>query len=194
MAELEKNPAARHARGLYAGCGNGRNYLNLVRAGLDVIGLDVSTAGLAQITSKEPSLAGKLACCDFLEYDCGRFGYIVAIQSFQHGDAARTMAYFRKAADMLDAGGLLFVRVNAADTDIGHPHTITESASGGFTVLYEDGPKRGLLIHFFSQEGLEVAVASSGLRMRRPPKKVTTKRAGERGSWSQWEMVAEREV
>ena len=30
------------ARGLYIGCGNGRNYLPLVAGGLDLIGLDIS--------------------------------------------------------------------------------------------------------------------------------------------------------
>jgi len=194
LAELARRPEIQHSRGLYVGCGNGRNYLKLAGADLDVIGLDVSAAGLEQIASKEPSLAHKLVQCDFLNYDNGMFGYIVAIQSFQHGDAARTAEYFRRAAAMLDAGGLLFVRVNAADTDVGHPHRITERSGGGFTVLYEGGPKSGLHVHFFSRGELEAAVTGSGLRMTRPPRMVTTKRpGGAPGSWSQWEMVAARE-
>lgn len=188
VCELGKNPDIRRSHGLYVGCGNGRNYLELARTGLAVIGLDVSAGGLEQIAIREPSLAAKLAHGDFL--DChGRFGFIIAIQSFQHGDASRVSEYFRKAAGMLADGGLLFVRVNAADTDIGHAHRVVEAADGGFTVLYEDGPKRGLNIHFFSREELEAAMAGSGLQMRRPPKKVTVRRSSGRGSWSQWEMV-----
>ena len=189
VIELGKNPGIHHSRGLYAGCGNGRNYLKLVRAGLDVIGLDVSAAGLEQIAAREPSLATKLVHGDFLDYH-GRFGFIVAIQSFQHGDAFRAGEYFHKASGMLADGGLLFVRVNAADTDVYRAHRVVERANGGFTVLYEDGPKRGLHIHFFSREELEETVASSGLHMKHPPKKVTTQRPGGRGSWSQWEMIA----
>ena len=188
-AELEKRPEIRRSRGLYVGCGNGRNYLGLAKSGLDIIGLDVSAVGLGQIAAKEPSLAPKLVHGDFLGYS-GRFGFIVAIQSFQHGDASRAAGYFRKAASMLEAGGLLFVRVNDADTDIVHPHRVTEGADGGFTVLYEDGPKRGLHIHFFSLYELEAAVAGSGMHMMRPPRKVTVRRGVGRGSWSQWEMVA----
>lgn len=189
VAELGKNPDIHRSRGLYAGCGNGRNYLELVGAGLDIIGLDVSAAGLEQIATREPSLAPRLVQGDFLDYD-GRFGYIITIQSFQHGDASRVSGYFRKAASMLAGGGLLFVRVNAADTDVGHTHHTVERSNGGFTVMYEDGPKRGLRVHFFSREELEAAVTGSGLRMKYPPKKVTTRRPGGRGSWSQWEMVA----
>jgi hypothetical protein len=33
--------------GLYAGCGNGRNYLPLVAGGLDLVGIDVSAEALA---------------------------------------------------------------------------------------------------------------------------------------------------
>ena len=193
VAELEKKPEIYHSRGIYVGCGNGRNYLELAKTGLDVMGLDVSATGLRQIAAKEPSLASKLVCGDFLDHH-GRFGYMIAIQSFQHGDTARVMDYFRKAAGMLERGGLLFVRVNAADTSVEHAHRVTERTNGGFTVLYEDGPKNGLHIHFFSREELEAVVADSGLRIVRPPKMVTTQRSNGRGQWSQWEIIAGREA
>ena len=193
VAELDENPDIRRSLGLYAGCGNGRNYLELARAGLGIIGLDVSAAGLAQIAEREPALAPKLVCDDFLNHT-GKYGYIVAIQSFQHGDAVRTSEYFRKAGGMLADGGLLFVRVNAADTDICRAHRVVESSGGGFTVLYEDGPKSGLHIRFFSRDGLEAAVVGSGMRMKRTPKKITARRPDGGGSWSQWEMVANLEA
>ncbi len=193
VVELKKKPEIYHSRGIYVGCGNGRNYLNLAKAGLDIVGLDVSATGLGQIAAKEPTLAPKLVCGDFLDHR-GRFGYVVAIQSFQHGDASRVSAYFRKAAEMLERGGLLFVRVNAADTCVGYAHRVTERTNGGFTILYEDGPKSGLYIHFFSRKELESVVTDSGLRIMYPPKMVTIQRSNGRGQWSQWEIVAERGV
>ena len=182
-----------NSRGLYVGCGNGRNYLEFVRAGLDVVGLDVSTIGLAQISKRKPSLAHKLVCSDFLDY-YGRFDYIIAIQSFQHGDYAKVTRYFQKAAEMLNVGGILFVRVNAVGTDIGHPHHIIESRDGGFTIQYEGGPKNGLYIHFFSYNELINMMIGSGLYIKRLPKKVVTQRPNGNGSWSQWEVVAGREI
>ncbi len=40
------------ARGLYVGCGNGRNYLPLVEAGLDLTGLDISAAAISQLAAR----------------------------------------------------------------------------------------------------------------------------------------------
>ena len=124
-----------------------------------------------------------------------RSGLIGAVMSTTRRPCTRTAAVLpQAAAAMLDAGGLLFVRVNAADTDVGHSHRITERSGGGFTILYEGGPKSGLHVHFFSRGELEAAVTGSGLRMTRPPRMVTTKRPeGAPGSWSQWELVAARE-
>ena len=119
------------------------------------------------------------------------FGYIVAIQSFQHGGAARMAGYFCKAACLLDAGGLLFVRVNSANTKVVHAHRITESDGDGFTAVYGEGPKRGLPIRFLSRAGLERVVRLSGLCMVCEPKSVSVAR--DYGSWSQWEMIAQRQ-
>ncbi len=165
MEWLEQNPEIRNSRGLYAGCGNGRNYVTLTHSGLDITGLDVSTVGLEQIVTKDPSLASKLVQGDMIDH-AGMYGYIIAIQSFQHEDTTGVHEYFRKIASMLRAGGMLFVRVNAVSTDINHAHVITEQASGGFIILYKNGPKSGLRIHFFSKEELLSMVAASGLVVR----------------------------
>ena len=186
MVEVKPN-----TRGLYVGCGNGRNYLEFIRAGLNVVGLDVSTVGLAQISEREPS--ARLVCSDFLDYH-GMFDYIIAIQSFQHGDHVRVTKYFQMASEMLNARGLLFVRVNATSTEIGHPHTITEKRDGSFTIRYESGPKKGLDIHFFSRNELEDVVIGCGLDIKQHPRKVTAQRPNGNGSWSQWEMIAGREI
>ena len=136
ITELEGRPDLFRSKGLYAGCGNGRNFVMLAKAGLNVIGLDVSAVGLEQISAREPALANRLVLGDFLEYT-GRFGYIIAIQSFQHGHKSRVKCYFSRAARMLKNNGLLFVRVNASDTDIYHSHEIIEKADdGGFTIQW----------------------------------------------------------
>lgn len=193
VSEVKKKRSIFNSHGLYVGCGNGRNYVWLSKAGLDIIGLDVSEVGLKQISVREPWLAGKLVHGNFTDYD-GRFGYIISIQSFQHGNKSVTDDYFHRAAGMLEHNGLLFVRVNASDTDVLYNHSIVEKTNGGFTVLYNDGPKTGLQIHFFSKDELEEVVRDSGLRMLQPPKKVVIERTKKRGSWSQWEMVATLEV
>lgn len=193
LAELDRRPNVRRLRGLYVGCGNGRNYVPLAAGGLDIVGLDVSREGLRQVASKEPSLAANLVCGDFLEYG-GRFGYIVSIQSFQHGAQSVSERYFRRAGAMLAPGGLLFVRVNGASTEIAHPHDILEESDAGFTALYLAGPKRGLHVRFFTKVGLERVVAESGLLMASGPSSVAARRTGRDGSWVQWEMVAVKEA
>ena len=189
---LAERPEHRAGKGLYAGCGNGRNYIMLSRSGLDITGLDVSAVGLRQIAEKEPWLAPRLVCSDFLDYAGGPFDYLVSIQSFQHGTSKTAEAYFRKAAQVLAPDGLLFLRVNASDTDVVHPHYITEKSDGSFTVLYEDGPKHGLHVHFFSLHELEVLISDNCMRCISEPKKVTTSRQGGHGAWSQWEIIAAR--
>jgi hypothetical protein len=41
-------------RGRYIGCGNGRNLIPLLDAGLDLIGLDISTGAIAQLHQQHP--------------------------------------------------------------------------------------------------------------------------------------------
>ena len=191
LTVLEQNPEIRRQRGLYVGCGNGRNYIMLAKAGLDLIGLDVSGIGFRQISEKKPELAHNLVQSDFSTYVTAlKFGYVVAIQSFQHGNKAVTSSYFEKAVDTLVPNGLLFVRVNAVGTDILYAHTITEESEDGFTALYHDGPKKGLHIRFFSENGLNRVLNSVGLRTLRTPEKLVTRRNVKDGSWVQWEVVA----
>jgi hypothetical protein len=52
--------ATRHglSRGLYIGCGNGRNLVPLLDAGLDLTGLDISPEAIAQLRVRRPDRAG----------------------------------------------------------------------------------------------------------------------------------------
>jgi SAM-dependent methyltransferase len=193
---LRADPRAWSGSGLYVGCGNGRNYLPLVDAGLDLLGLDVSREALRQLAARRPaSPAQRLACGDFRALrDAGpRFDYLIAIQVFQHGDDADVTGYLDKVAALLRPGGLFFLRVNSASTEVYHAHTVLErNALGGFTVRYEAGPKSGLPIHFYSRRELVERLAPAFVPVMEPREDVTVRAAPQTGSWAQWEAIWKR--
>ncbi len=180
--------------GLYVGCGNGRNYLPLVRSGLQLYGLDLSAESLRQVAAREPALSERLIHSDFRTFvSRRRFSYMIAIQVFQHGVAADVARYFRAVESLLVPGGLFFLRVNAATTQIRRPHTVIErNELGGFTVLYEAGLKQGLPVHFYARDEL-LSLAGDGFAVVAEPREdITLRRRPETGHWSQWEAVWER--
>lgn len=65
---LRDQPEIMRGRGLYVGCGNGRNYVPLVNAGLNLIGLDVSKEAIAQLQAGHPHLAPDLVRADFHDF------------------------------------------------------------------------------------------------------------------------------
>jgi SAM-dependent methyltransferase len=175
--------------GLYVGCGNGRNYIPLVEAGLDLVGLDLSATALAQLAERAPRSA-HLVCGDIgaLPADA-RYALVVAIQVFQHGDRAAAHAHVRDAQRVLAPGGLLCLRVNAVGTDVALAHEVVERAPGdGFTVRYLEGPKRGLDIRFFAEAELDALF--HGYRRLLPPRlAIATREPPQRGRWCQWEAI-----
>jgi len=186
--------AARQAgltHGLYIGCGNGRNYLPLVRHGLDLVGLDISPVAIDQLSRRAPErrlLRGDLGVLPPDE----QYDLILGIQIFQHGTRAVAHAHIRAAQEWLAPGGIMAIRVNAVGTDVWPRHSVTESnADGGFTVRYLKGAKEGLEIHFFSRAELVDLFRSFQpvlpLRLestdRKPPAP---------GQWSQWEGIWRR--
>ena len=191
LSTLRVHPAAMAGVGLYVGCGNGRNYLPLVDAGLALHGLDISREALDQLIGRRRALAPLLTCSDFLALETASpFDYLVAIQVFQHGAHAEAAAYFAKAAAVLRAGGLFFLRVNSASTEVYFRHTVVdENDVGGMTIRYDEGPKRGLLVHFYSREEL-LDLAGSRFNLLLGPREETIARAAPKtGSWSQWEAI-----
>jgi SAM-dependent methyltransferase len=185
---LRATPSAWTGAGLYVGCGNGRNYLPLLDAGLDVFGLDVSQEAITQLIERRPSAASRVACTDFRSFQPSLpgFAYLIAIQVFQHGDDA-------KVATLLKPGGLFFFRVNSASTQIYHAHTVLDrNAAGGFTIRYDDGPKHGLLIHFFSHAELLERLTPAFECMTAPREDVMKRSAPKTGTWAQWETTWRR--
>jgi SAM-dependent methyltransferase len=191
LVSLYQYAHLRRRVGLYIGCGNGRHYIPLVDAGLKVVGLDVSRQSLQQLAARRPACAKRLLCIDFRDYAPKyRMSYMIAIQVFQHGTASDVAAYFAKVGRLLQPGGLFFLRVNAASTQIDHPHTVIDrSALGGYTIRYDTGPKQGLPLHFYSRR--ELMHYTKGIfEPVLTPREDATLQPPDRGStWVQWEAV-----
>lgn len=179
------------SKGLYVGCGNGRNYIPLIDAGLSLDGLDISQAALRQIETKRPSNPNKLVCTDFLSYTSPHLpDYIISIQVFQHGRQAEIAKYFEKTARLLKAGGLFFLRVNSTSTQIFHKHTVTEiSPEDGKTIEYIDGPKTGMNIHFYTRTELEHLTADFFEPVSELTEAVIERNPPHSGRWVQWEGI-----
>jgi SAM-dependent methyltransferase len=176
--------------GLYIGCGNGRNYVPLVEAGLDLVGIDVSRTAVDQLSARLPSRSSRLIHGGVSVLPPGStFGTVIGIQVFQHGTESEAQAHVRAAIDLVAPGGLFCVRVNAVDTEIEYAHTVlTRSAASGLTIRYDDGPKRDLVIHFFARDEIERLtdrlVPVLPLRIHR-----TLRQEPSAGHWDQWEAI-----
>src|SRR5262249_37067781 len=104
-------------------------------------------------------------------------------------DAVRAFAH---VAGLLPPGGLFFLRVNAASTEVYHRLEVVETHEDGFTVEYREGPKRDMAVHFYGRRELAALTASAFRPLREPAADVTRRPPPQRGSWSQWEAVYER--
>jgi SAM-dependent methyltransferase len=191
---VRRHQRARDGRGLYVGCGNGRNYVPLVEAGLDLDGLDVSAEALSQLATRCPALRPRLRHGDFRELSpSAPLAYVIALQVFQHGSRAEAATYFARVAEVLAPDGLFFLRVNSASTQVARRHTVVErDAPGGFTVRYEEGPKDGMFIHFFAESELEALTGPCFDTLMAPREDVIPRVAPEQGFWAQWEAIYER--
>ena len=194
LAALARQPALHDGVGLYVGCGNGRNYLPLVDAGLTLWGLDVSAEALRQLAARRPDQAGRLRHADFLAWEPERpLAYVIAIQVFQHGRQRDAEAYFARSHALLEAGGLLFLRVNSAATEVYHAHDVVErNADGGFTVEYREGPKRGLPVHFYTRAELAALTRGAFRCVAEPREEIIRRAPPKHGAWAQWEAVYQR--
>jgi SAM-dependent methyltransferase len=190
--------AARSAgisRGLYIGCGNGRNYIPLSEAGLDLTGLDISATAISQLAARLPGLRSRLVTGDLSALPAGQqFPLTVAIQVLQHGTRAQAHDLLARSLKRVAPGGLFAIRVNATGTDICRAHEVTErDADGSCSVRYEEGPKAGLVIHFWAALELDAAVTAAGLSPVLPLRPQATWRARRKqGLWLQWEGIYRR--
>jgi SAM-dependent methyltransferase len=193
LETLRGRPAVGAREGLYVGCGNGRNFLPLVDAGLSLLGLDVSREALRQLAERRPEQAVRLRHGDFLTWaPPAPIAYLVALQVLQHGRRAEAERAFARVAAVVPPGGLFFLRVNAAATEVYHRHAVIERHDDGFTVEYEEGPKQGMAIHFYGRRELDALTAPAFRAVREPREDVTRRAPPKTGSWSQWEAIYER--
>ena len=191
LTTLDDAPGVRAGVGLYIGCGNGRNYLPLVDAGLRIYGLDLSFEALRQLAARRATLP--LICGDFRDFAPARvLNYVVAIQVFQHGTAAHVARYFSNVRTALRQGGLFFLRVNSASTQIFHRHTVIERGHGGVTIRYDAGPKEGLAIHFYARGELAELTADGFEAVMPPRERIIHRTSPQTGFWAQWEAVWRR--
>jgi SAM-dependent methyltransferase len=182
------------AAGLYLGCGNGRNYLPLVGAGLDLVGLDISLVALERLARRAPDRRQRLVHGTLDALPAGQtYPIVIGIQVFQHGDRDGTHALLRQAQRRLAPNGLFCLRVNAVGTDVWPDHEVTEQAGdGGFTVRYLAGPKAGLLVHFFARAELTALFADGFVPVLAPRLDRTVRTPPQPGQWTQWEAIWRR--
>jgi len=183
------------AYGLYVGCGNGRNYVPLLESGLRLTGIDISALAIEQLVERCPAAEKKVMVRDFQAMHAAKvWDYIVSIQTFQLGTKQTVMELFTHTHQALRPGGKLFLRVNAADTEIYHPHHTIESwKSGSKTIVYEAGSKKDMPEHFFSKRELGSIATKFGFKIMSPARKVTESRQPPKtGTWSQWETIWQR--
>jgi hypothetical protein len=122
-----------------------------------------------------------------------QFDVVIGIQVFQHGDRMTAHSHIRAAQDLVVPGGLFCARVNASETDVWPKNErVEDAADGGFTVRYLEGPKTGLLIHFFSSTELSWLFSDSFDEVRPLRRDVTSRATKGPGQWSQWEAIWRR--
>jgi SAM-dependent methyltransferase len=176
--------------GLYIGCGNGRNYVPLVEAGLDLVGIDISRSAVEQLSARQPNRTSRLIHGGVSALPPGStFGIVIGIQVFQHGTESEAQAHVRTAIDLVRPGGLFCLRVNAVGTEIEYAHTVlTGRTRSGLTIRYDEGPKRDLAIHFFARDEIERLtdrlMPILPLRIHR-----TIRETPSAGHWDQWEGI-----
>jgi SAM-dependent methyltransferase len=182
------------SRGLYIGCGNGRNFVPLVAAGLDLDGLDVSPSAIRQLAARLPSSAARLTVGDLSALPPSAvYPLVLGLQVFQHGDAATCRAHLAEAQRRVVPGGLFGLRVNAVGTELEFRHEVIEGRSEtGYTVRYLDGPKRGLPIHFFGRAELDACWGDAFAPVLALRTSETVRAPPARGRWRQWEGIWER--
>ena len=181
--------------GLYVGCGNGRNYVPLVAAGLNLLGLDISLVALDQLAARVPEYRDRLVLGGMSSLGPGAaFSLVIGIQVFQHGNRAQAHDLIGTALDLVAPEGLFAVRVNAVGTDVEHAHEVTERhPDGSYSVLYTQGPKAGLTVHFWAARELH-SVISGKLTVPVLPLRpqATWRQPAGRGLWMQWEGIYSR--
>ncbi|WP_170177871.1 class I SAM-dependent methyltransferase [Thermomonospora umbrina] len=180
--------------GIYLGCGSGRNLVPMIEAGLDLIGLDISATAIEQLVARVPDRRDRLVVGDLSALPADRrYDLVIALQVLQHGTRADTHALLEDASERVAPGGLFCVRLNAVGTDLGHAADVVERhEDGSFSVLYREGPKAGLTVHFWAAAELHHEALAAGLEPVLRPRPHSTWRPDGRSQWMQFEAIYRR--
>ena len=147
LSMLQAEPALWGGRGLYVGCGNGRNYLPLVDAGATLDGIDLSHGGDHPAGPAPPGRGRSAvgAAISVGQRPTGAFAYLVAIQVFQHGDGATLSAAFAQAGRAPAAGrAALRARQLGRHADLPPPYGGgARPSAAGSPFATTTGPRRG---------------------------------------------------
>ncbi|MCF2530245.1 class I SAM-dependent methyltransferase [Yinghuangia soli] len=179
--------------GLCIGPGNGRNYLPLVAAGLDLVGLDIAAAGLASLSERAPDRADRLVLGDLsaLPGDAV-YPVVIGLNVFQHGTRAQASAHISAALERVEPGGLFCLQVNSDRARTNRPHELVERADdGSFTVRYELPGTPGLYSHFFAEPSLAALLAGSTPVVPLHIDAIDPA-TGEPGPWHRWQGIYRR--
>lgn len=135
--------------GLYVGCGTGRNFLPLIAAGLDLVGLDVSPAAVDRLGRRRPDLAAdRLLCGDLGALPAGVvYPVVVGLQAFQYGTAGEAHGRITAALDLVAVEGLFCLRVGAAEAE---GRDTASTTDGHVEHLFDVGELAGLIPDRFS--------------------------------------------
>lgn len=193
IVEFIQKKLPKKSKGLYVGCGNGRNFVPLVRRGLDLDGVDISGVGINEIRNRLPGYSGSLNVGDFRDIQGQTWDYLISLQVFQHGSSNELNSFYASSARLLKNSGYLFLRVNASTTQLDLGHVILEGEKNkSRTVKYTEGHKAvgEVLIHFYDKDELLQLANDNGFKVTPPPLEDRTYRETPRGGfWSQWETI-----
>lgn len=136
------------------GCGTGRHAVHMTKAGLTVLGTDISLTALklAQVWAREEAINVPLAHMDTrqgLPLASARFDGVFSANVIHHAKLAEVRRTIGGIYRVLRAGGLAFVGVSGRP-DERVPLEEIEPA----TYASQTGPEAGLAHHIFSEEDL----------------------------------------
>jgi SAM-dependent methyltransferase len=151
------------------GCGNGR-HLRALAASTAMVGSDISLQGL-RVLSLTLGLAGHgarlaQAAHDHLPFAAGSFAAALVVQSVQDGFLMTAEASLCELHRVVGDGGPVYVSLPATKADRAWRHEETEEQG---TVRYLEGPKAGLIVHWFTPAEILAIAARCGFEVVEEP-------------------------
>lgn len=191
---LDTAAAAGIDSGVYVGCGIGSTYATLVRAGLDLVGVESSPTALTRLVERMPERRDRIVCGGLDDLPAGeRYPLLVGGQAFTCGSRTAAVERLRAAQRRLAPGGLFCLRVVAAGTEVWPAHDVTgHHVDGGLSVRYRTVHAAGSEEHLFSVAELEALFAGRFTPVLPPRRSRTARRPPMHSSGMHWEVIWRR--